>query len=109
MLAVLMGLAIGWSNLAYVLAVLEGEVMRVLLLFYLAPLWTVPIAWILLGEKLDRASSAAMALALARRHDHALAPGAGIAVAAVALRNGSRWWRASCSRSATCSCGASTR
>src|SRR3954463_817286 len=43
-LAMLMGLAIGWSNLAYVLAVLQGEVMRVLLLFYLAPLWTVPLA-----------------------------------------------------------------
>ena len=42
-LVILMGVAIGWSNLAYVLGVLEGEVMRVLLLFYLAPLWTVPI------------------------------------------------------------------
>ena len=65
MLAALMGLAIGWSNLAYVLAVLEGEVMRVLLLFYLAPLWTVPIAWVLLEEKIDRASGVAMGLALA--------------------------------------------
>jgi drug/metabolite transporter (DMT)-like permease len=64
-LAVLMGLAIGWSNLAYVLAVLEGEVMRVLLLFYLAPLWTVPIARIVLGERLDRRGFAVMALALA--------------------------------------------
>ena len=51
--AIVMGLAIGWSNLAYILGVLEGEVMRVLLLFYLAPLWTVPLAWLLLGEKLD--------------------------------------------------------
>jgi drug/metabolite transporter (DMT)-like permease len=65
MLATLMGLAIGWSNLAYVLAVLEGEVMRVLLLFYLAPLWTVPIAWVLLDEKIDRAGGVAMGLALA--------------------------------------------
>lgn len=64
-LGTLMGLAIGWSNLAYVMAVLEGEVMRVLLLFYLAPLWTVPIAWVLLGEKLDRAGAVAMGLALA--------------------------------------------
>ncbi len=62
-LALLMGLAIGWSNLAYVLGVLEGEVMRVLLLFYLAPLWTVPIARIVLGERLDAAGLAAMALA----------------------------------------------
>ena len=64
-LALLMGLAIGWSNLAYVLGVLEGEIMRVLLLFYLAPLWTPPIARIALGERLDRAGLAVMALAFA--------------------------------------------
>ena len=39
-LAVL-ALAAGWANMAYVLAVIEGEVMRVVLLFYLAPVWTV--------------------------------------------------------------------
>jgi drug/metabolite transporter (DMT)-like permease len=64
-LAILMGLAIGWSNLAYVLGVLEGEVMRVLLLFYLAPLWTVPIARIVLHERLDRTGFVVMALAFA--------------------------------------------
>ena len=62
-LALLMGLAIGWSNLAYVLAVLEGEIVRVLLLFYLAPLWTVPIARLVLGERLDRSGFTVMALA----------------------------------------------
>ena len=50
-LAVL-GLAAGWANMAYVLAVIEGEVMRVVLLFYLAPVWTVFFARALLGEKL---------------------------------------------------------
>ena len=64
-LAIVMGLAIGWSNLAYVLGVLEGDVMRVLLLFYLAPLWTVPIAWLVLRERLDAAGIAVMALAFA--------------------------------------------
>jgi drug/metabolite transporter (DMT)-like permease len=64
-LAILMGLAIGWSNLAYVLAILEGEVMRVLLLFYLAPLWTVPIAWLLLRERPGPRDLAVMALAFA--------------------------------------------
>ena len=58
-----MGLAAGWTNLAYVLAVLEGEVVRVLLLFYLAPLWTVLFAWLLLREKLNRAGWAVMTLA----------------------------------------------
>lgn len=46
-----MGLVAGWTNLAYVLAVIEGEVMRVLLLFYLAPLWTVIFARVLLNER----------------------------------------------------------
>jgi drug/metabolite transporter (DMT)-like permease len=62
-LALLMGAAIGWSNLAYVIGVLEGEVMRVLLLFYLAPLWTVPLARLLLQERLDGTGLAVMALA----------------------------------------------
>ena len=64
-LALLMGLVVGWSNLAYVLGILEGEVMRVLLLFYLAPLWTVPIARLVLRERLDAAGFGVMALALA--------------------------------------------
>ena len=63
--AIVMGAAIGWSNLAYVIAILEGEVMRVLLLFYLAPLWTVPIARILLKERATVAGLAVMALAFA--------------------------------------------
>lgn len=61
--AMLMGLAIGWSNLGYVLGVLEGEIMRVLLLFYLAPLWTPPLARIVLDERLDPWGLGVMALA----------------------------------------------
>lgn len=60
----LMGAAIGWSNLGYVLGVLQGEVMRVLLLFYLAPLWTVPLARILLGERLNAWGALVVALAM---------------------------------------------
>ncbi|OFZ66855.1 MAG: multidrug DMT transporter permease [Betaproteobacteria bacterium RBG_16_56_24] len=47
-------LSAGWSNFGYVLAVLHGEVMRVLLLFYLAPLWTILFSYWLLGERLNR-------------------------------------------------------
>jgi len=47
-------LSAGWSNFGYVLAVLDGEVMRVLLLFYLAPLWTILFSYWLLGERLNR-------------------------------------------------------
>ena len=48
---VLLGLAAGWTNLSYVLAVIDGEVMRVMLLFYLSPLWTVLLAHFWLHER----------------------------------------------------------
>jgi drug/metabolite transporter (DMT)-like permease len=57
-------LSAGWSNLGYVLAMLHGEVMRVLLLFYLAPLWTIFFSYWLLGERLNRYGYLVMALSL---------------------------------------------
>ena len=57
-------LCAGWTNFGYVLAILDGEVMRVLLLFYLAPLWTVLFARWLVGEKLNRYGYAVIALSL---------------------------------------------
>lgn len=54
----------GWANLGYVLAMLHGEVMRVLLLFYLAPLWTIIFSYWLLGERLNRYGYLVMALSL---------------------------------------------
>ena len=60
-----MALTAGWTNLAYVLAVIHGEVMRVLLLFYLAPLWTLLFAWLLLGEKAGRVAYLVIALSVA--------------------------------------------
>lgn len=44
-------LVAGWTNLSYVLAVIDGEVMRVMLLFYLSPLWTLILAHFWLKEK----------------------------------------------------------
>ncbi len=46
----LMLLATGWTNVAFVLAILDGTVVRVLLLFYLSPLWALVLGWVLLGE-----------------------------------------------------------
>lgn len=54
----------GGANVGYVLAVLNGEVMRVLLLFYLAPLWTVILSRWMLGEKLNHYGYAVIALSL---------------------------------------------
>lgn len=59
-----LSLAAGWTNLAYVLSVLHGEVVRVMLLFYLAPLWTVFFARWILGEKAGRAAYWVIALSL---------------------------------------------
>lgn len=58
-------LSAGWTNLSYVLAVVQGEVMRVLLLFYLAPLWTVLFARLILNERPGGAGYAVVVLALA--------------------------------------------
>jgi drug/metabolite transporter (DMT)-like permease len=52
MLLTVIGLANAWCNVAFILAVLEGNVMRVLLLFYLYPVWATLLARVLLGEHL---------------------------------------------------------
>ncbi len=73
-----MTLCAGWTNLGYVLAVVNGEVMRVLLLFYLAPLWTVMLAHWLLGERLNRYGYAIIALSLGGAYVMLARPGTGL-------------------------------
>jgi drug/metabolite transporter (DMT)-like permease len=63
--ALLLVISAGWANLGYVLAMLHGEVMRILLLFYLAPLWTILFSYWLLGERLNRYGLLVIFLALA--------------------------------------------
>jgi drug/metabolite transporter (DMT)-like permease len=62
---VAIALSAAGCNLGYVLAMLHGEVMRVLLLFYLAPLWTVLLARLLLNERLNWLGGAVVGLSLA--------------------------------------------
>lgn len=57
--------AAGWTNLAFILAMLDGTVVRVLLLFYLAPMWTVLFGWLILRENPDRAGVLTLLLAMA--------------------------------------------
>jgi drug/metabolite transporter (DMT)-like permease len=64
-LMVFLALAAGGCNLGYVMATITGEVMRVLLLFYLAPLWTVLLSRMLLGERLNRFGAFVILLSLA--------------------------------------------
>lgn len=59
-----LGIVAGWTNLSYVLAVIDGEVMRVMLLFYLSPLWTLILAHFLLHEKTHLAGVIAIVASL---------------------------------------------
>ena len=59
-----LSLVAGWTNLSYVLAVIDGEVMRVMLLFYLAPVWTLILAHFWLHEKTSRTGYIAIAVSL---------------------------------------------
>ncbi len=61
---VLLVLAAGWTNVAFVLAVLDGEVVRVVLLFYLSPVWTVLLGRWLLGEIWTRQTAITLGLGL---------------------------------------------
>jgi drug/metabolite transporter (DMT)-like permease len=61
----LLGLAAGFTNVGFNWAVTQGDVVRVVLLFYLMPLWSVLLAWIFLGERPSASALARMALALA--------------------------------------------
>jgi len=61
---VLIGLSAGWCNIGFTLAVIYGDVMRVVLLFYLAPVWTVVLARVLLHERLSASGYGLMLVAL---------------------------------------------
>ncbi|MDP2761616.1 MAG: DMT family transporter [Sideroxyarcus sp.] len=76
--ALLLVLSAGWANLGYVLGMLQGEVMRVLLLFYLAPVWTVLFSYWLLGERLNRYGYAIVVLSLGGAFIMLWQPGLGL-------------------------------
>jgi drug/metabolite transporter (DMT)-like permease len=55
----------GWANASLVTSLTEGSVVRVMLLFFLAPVWTILAARIFLGELFTRMRLISLALALA--------------------------------------------
>jgi len=59
-----LALVAGWTNLSYVLAVIDGEVMRVMLLFYLSPLWTIILAHFWLKERANLKSVSVILVSL---------------------------------------------
>jgi drug/metabolite transporter (DMT)-like permease len=59
-----LALASGLTNICFNWAVTEGDVVRVVLLFYLMPAWAVLLAWLLLGEKPKSVALLRLCLAL---------------------------------------------
>lgn len=56
--------AAGLTNVGFNWAVTAGDVVRVVLLFYLMPAWSVLVAWLMLGEKPTTASLLRLLLAM---------------------------------------------
>lgn len=54
----------GYANLAFTVAIVYGEVVRVMVLFYLLPVWGVLGGFIFLKEKIDLARGIAVVIAL---------------------------------------------
>ncbi len=64
-LLVIITLMGGWANASLVTSLTEGSVVRVMLLFFLAPVWTILAARLFLGEAFTRMRLLSLALALA--------------------------------------------
>ncbi|GAB3481174.1 DMT family transporter [Polaromonas eurypsychrophila] len=60
-----LAVAAGLTNVGFNWAVTVGDVVRVVLLFYLMPAWSVLLAWAVLGEQPTRASLLRLMLAMA--------------------------------------------
>lgn len=63
-LLLLIALLGGWANASFATSLSEGSVVRVMLLFYLAPVWTIIAARIFLAEAFTRLRLIALLLAL---------------------------------------------
>ena len=59
-----LALASGLTNVGFNWAVTVGDVVRVVLLFYLMPAWSVLVAWLMLGERPTRASILRLVIAM---------------------------------------------
>ena len=60
----MMAIATGWTNVAFILAILDGNIVRALLLFYLSPIWATLLSYFFLGEHLSRRSIVVLLIAM---------------------------------------------
>jgi len=63
-LMIVLAVFAGWTNIAFILAVIDGEVVRVLLLFYMSPIWAILLAYFILKEHLSLYNFLALVIAL---------------------------------------------
>lgn len=59
-----LSLVSGWANISYVISVIDGEVMRIMLLFYLSPLWTLLLARFWLKEPITKVGYISIVVAM---------------------------------------------
>lgn len=85
------GLVAGWTNLSYVLAVIDGEVMRVMLLFYLSPLWTLLLARFWLKEPITKIGFISITIALIGAYIMLAGPFSAVESSLPIPRNSAEW------------------
>jgi drug/metabolite transporter (DMT)-like permease len=85
------GLVAGWTNLSYVLAVIDGEVMRVMLLFYLSPLWTLLLARFWLKEPITKIGFISITIALVGAYIMLAGPFSAVESRLPVPRNSAEW------------------
>ena len=64
-LLIALALVGGWANTSFVNALMLGDVVRVMFLFYLSPVWSVLGGWLFLKERVSTRRKLAVAVALA--------------------------------------------
>ena len=77
---ILLSIAAGWTNMAFILAVIEGPVVRVMLLFYLSPIWAVLLGYFILGESVHRQQIPVILLAMVGAFVMLWRPGIGLPI-----------------------------
>jgi drug/metabolite transporter (DMT)-like permease len=64
-LLIALALVGGWANTSFVNALMLGDVVRVMFLFYLSPVWSVLGGWLFLGERVGLRRQLAVGVAVA--------------------------------------------
>ncbi len=86
-----LALAAGWTNMSYVVAVIDGEVMRIMLLFYLSPLWTLLLARFWLKEPITKPGVISIIIAIIGAYIMLAGPFSAVASHLPLPRNMAEW------------------